>query len=252
MTTTGANDPEHVLTEVRQLRDRARSRAHGGVWLPVAILGVLVLSSIGLYQWPFGEPHDGTVTVPFWAGLPSAQRNPILSYAFWFVGTPVAFALIAGWYRRRATRVGFRVAWRWSVGAGLGALAALAIFAAVPVALPQDVPLGTLSAGPPPLGFVLLHGVLTPLLPIGIAIAVLGVAEASLALVVAGGWVALVAWLQSTFGVGAIFSLLEGGPGPANTARFDTPPGPLLIAVAVPLVAFAAVRAWRAHGDARW
>jgi hypothetical protein len=251
VTTTSANDPEQVLTEVRRLRDRTRSLAHGGVWFPVAVLAVLVVSSIGLYRWPFGEPHEGTVTVPFWAGLPSEQRNPILSYAFWFLGTPVAFALIAAWYRRRARRVGFRVAWRWSVGAGLGALAALAVLAAVPVSLPQDVPLGTLSAAPPSLGSVLTHGVLTPLLAIGFAIAVLGLAEGSRALVVAGGWVAFIAWLQCTFGVGSIFGLLDGGPGPGITARIDTPPGPLLIAAAAPLVAFAAVRAWRAHSGAR-
>jgi hypothetical protein len=251
VTTASAEDAERVLAEVRRLRDRTRSLAHDGVWLPVAVLALLVIASMGLYQTPFGQPHDGTVTVPFWAGLPSEQRNPVLSYAFWFVGTPVAFTLIAAWYRRRASRVGFRIAWRWSVAAGLGALAALAVLAAVPFALPQDVPLGAISAEPPSLSSVLLHGFMTPLLPVGIAIAVLGIAEASRAVAVAGVWVACIAWFHSTFGIASILGLLDGGPGPGTSARFGTPPGPLLVVMVAPLVAIAAVRAWRARSRAR-
>src|SRR6266508_3537733 len=95
---------EQELTEVRRLRDRTRSRAHGGVWFPVAVLALLLLTSIALYRSPFRELHEATVTVPYWAGLPAEQRSPIASYLLWLVGTPVAFALIAAWYRRRARR----------------------------------------------------------------------------------------------------------------------------------------------------
>ncbi len=239
---------EQELTEVRRLRDRTRSRAHGGVWFPVAVLALLLLTSIALYRSPFRELHEATVTVPYWAGLPAEQRSPIASYLLWLVGTPVAFALIAAWYRRRARRVGHRVAWQWSVGAGLGALAALAIIAAVPVELSQDVPLGTLTSTPPPAGTILRNGLLTPLLPIGIAIAVLGLVEGSRALVLAGGWVALIAWFHCTFGVTSVF---HGGPSLDANWRYHTLPGPLLVAIALPLLAFAAVRAWRVRGGMR-
>src|SRR6266508_4069523 len=200
---------EQELTEGRRLRDRTRSRAHGGVWFPVAVLALLLLTSIALYRSPFRELHEATVTVPYWAGLP---------------------------------------AWQWSVGAGLGALAALAIIAAVPVELSQDVPLGTLTSTPPPAGTILRNGLLTPLLPIGIAIAVLGLVEGSRALVLAGGWVALIAWFHCTFGVTSVF---HGGPSLDANWRYHTLPGPLLVAIALPLLAFAAVRAWRVRGGMR-
>jgi hypothetical protein len=57
VTTTGADEAEQTLTEVRRLRDRARSVAHGGVWFPVAVLAALLLLSITLYASPFREPH---------------------------------------------------------------------------------------------------------------------------------------------------------------------------------------------------
>src|SRR6266542_630923 len=209
---------EQELTEVRRLRDRTRSRAHGGVWFPVAVLALLLLTSIALYRSPFRELHEATVTVPYWAGLPAEQRSPIASYRLWLVG------------------------------AGLGALAALAIIAAVPVELSQDVPLGTLTSTPPPAGTILRNGLLTPLLPIGIAIAVLGLVEGSRALVLAGGWVALIAWFHCTFGVTSVF---HGGPSLDANWRYHTLPGPLLVAIALPLLAFAAVRAWRVRGGMR-
>ena len=237
--------PEQVLTEVRRLRRRSKARAHGGVWLPVAVLAGLLLLSIALYTSPFRAPHEMTVAVPFWAGLPSEQRDPTLSYAFWFVGTPAAFALIAAWYRWRVRRVGVRVGWHWALAAGLVALVALAVLAAVPVELPRDVPLGTLTADQPSLGSVLLDGVRTPLLPLAVATVVLGVAEGSRALVAAGGWVALVAYVQCTIGVAGVFAVLDGSR-PSSFARYDTLPGPLVLAMAAPLVLFAATRAVRA------
>ena len=91
---------------------------------------------------------------------------------------------------------------------------------------------------------------LTPLLPVAVAAVVLGVAEGSRALVAAGGWVALVACVQCTIGVAGVFALVSGVR-PSPFARYDTLPGPLLLAIAAPLVVFAAVRAWRARGGAR-
>jgi hypothetical protein len=248
VTTSADHDAEQTLTEVRRLRTRAAAQAHGGVWLPVAVFAALVLLSVGLYRYPFVHPNATTIEVPYWAGLPSEQRSPYLSYAFWFLGTPLAFALVAVWYRRRGQRVGMRVRWQWAVGAGLGALVALAVIGAVPVHLPQDVPLGALTNRPPALGDVLRHGVLTPLLPVGVAALVLGLAERSRALVAAGAWIAVLAWLQCTFGlsylVGAVFG--AGGTGRPVGPGFDDPPGFLLLAMALPLAVFAVVAGWRA------
>ncbi len=67
------------------------------------------LLSIGLYTTPFHHPQQMSIDVPYWAGLPSEQRNPIVSYAFWFVGTPLAFiaSIIASSPMRRPQRMAF-------------------------------------------------------------------------------------------------------------------------------------------------
>jgi hypothetical protein len=235
-----------MLTEVQQLRARAAKQAHGGVWLPVVAFAVLLLLSIGLYRAPFHHLNSMRITVPYWAGLPAEQRAPIASYAFWFLGSATVFALMAIWYRRRGRRTGMRVAWQRAVGAGLGTLLFLAVIAAVPVEIPEDAS-RILTDQPPGIGTVLLHGLLTPLLPVALAVVVLGVVEHSRALTAAGAWVGLLAWVQCTFGMLAVLGVLTG-------VRYAAPkytqlPGPLLLAMALPLLVFgvaAAVRSARA------
>src|SRR6266542_3917327 len=57
MTTAG-----QTLDEVRRLRERARSVAHGGAWFPVAVLAALVLLSIALYRHPFRQVNESSGT----------------------------------------------------------------------------------------------------------------------------------------------------------------------------------------------
>lgn len=248
---TDVDDAATVLTEVRRLRERTRAQAHAGAWLPAAVLAVLVLASIVLYRYPFHRPRTLSVDVPYWAGLPDEQRNPVGSYVFWFVGTLVAFGIIAAWYRRRERRVGMRVNWRRFIGVGVGALLAMAVIAAVPVPLPQDVPLGDLGQ-PSSTWENLRDGVLTPLIPIGLATTVLGVAEHSRALTAAGGWMVVLAWVHCTFGVlsvpGSLTELVVDSSFESQTPPYESSPGPILIAMALPLLVFAVVHGWRTRG----
>src|SRR5262245_40697965 len=105
----GVENPQEALAEVQRLRRRTYVRAHGGAWLPAMAFAALLLSSAALYRYPFSSPTNVDTTYPFWAGLPDEQRLPPASYAFWFLGTPAVFALIAVWYQWRARRVGMRV-----------------------------------------------------------------------------------------------------------------------------------------------
>lgn len=245
---------EHTLAEVRRLRTRVRSQAHAGAWLPVAVIAVLVLSSIALYRQPFTQPYQLSVSSPYWAGLPDEQHDPLLSYVFWFASTPLAFGLIAAWYRWRARRTGMSIRWRPAVAAGVGALVALAVLAAVPVHL--VVTDGILGPEPPGLSDTWRHALLSPLLVIAVALVALGWAERSTALASAGGWVAVITGWQTAFGQighvpGWLAWVLGGGSGPAlggevTLANLNRP-GPLLITIALPLVVFAAVRGWRAR-----
>jgi hypothetical protein len=118
-----------TLDYLRDVRRRVRGQAHAGVWFPVGVIAVLLLGSIGLYVAPFADTYGPdvaflqAVSTPSWAGLPAPQRDAFLSYGYWFLGTPAAFAVIAWWYRRRARRVGLTIAWRRVLVVGLGALA---------------------------------------------------------------------------------------------------------------------------------
>jgi len=142
-----------TLDYLRDVRRRVRTRAHAGVWFPVGVIAVLLLGSIALYVAPFAAPYGPdvsflqAVTAPSWAGLPAPQRDAGLSYGYWFVGTPAAFAVIAWWYRRRARRVGLTVAWRRVVIVGLGALAGLAVLAAVPSPTVDPYALSSIEPG---------------------------------------------------------------------------------------------------------
>jgi hypothetical protein len=216
-------EAEQTLAEVRRLRDRAHTRAHGGAWLPAVAIAALLLASIALYRYPFGQTSSISADYPFWAGVADEQRSPMLSYLFWFLGTPLVVALTAAWYRRRERESGMRVAWPLFAAAGLGVLVLLAILAAAPTGPQSDA---LVASGPWWPGF------LTPLLPVAAGVVALGVAERSRSLVAAGVWIGLMAvWLCQWAPLGTV-------PGGMLSLR----PGHYLIVMALPLVVFAVVR----------
>jgi hypothetical protein len=239
-------DAQQTLTEIRQLRSRARLVAHGGAWFPAAVLAALVLLSTTLYQRPYQQVSS--LSSDRWAGLPSDEHSPVASYLFWFIGTPVVLAVIGLWYRLRAHRTGMRVRWVWFAGVGLGLLVGLALLAAVPVD-PQTAAMADQIGEPS--GVRWLRAFRTPLIPIAAAVVVLGWVEHSRWLTVAGAWLGLVAWWQQYFYLGGIPGwmawLLGGGQGPALGGEVSllglNRPGPVLILATLPLLVFAAVRA---------
>lgn len=220
-------EAESTLAEVERLRHQARAQAHGGAWLPALAVATLLLASIGLYRWPFGDSNSIDAEYPFWAGLPDEQRDPTTSYLFWFLGYPLLLALVAAWYRWRERRVGVRVRWWAFAAAGLGALAVLAVLAAVPDGHRAS---DDLLSGSDPAFW--LPTLLTPLLPLAVGVTALGVTERSRGLVASGLWItALTGWLCGTFPLGSV-------PGGTLALR----PGHYVVLMAVPLILFAALR----------
>jgi hypothetical protein len=239
MASPGATDPEAALAEVRRLRQRASQRAHGGAWFPAAAIAILLLASIALYRYPFASPSAITAEYPYWAGLPDEQRAPLASYAFWFLGAPLVFAMTAVWYRWRVRRVGMRVAWRSFIATGLGVLLLLAVLAAVPQG--DRYASQELASTSP----AFWTGFLTPLLPVAAAVLMLGWAERSPFLTAAGAWIAFLAlWLCSSFPLGYlpgwVTSLMSGGA-PSLGGQLALRPGHYVILMALPLIAFAFV-----------
>jgi hypothetical protein len=248
-------DADTVLAEVRTLKARSRRLAHGGAWLPAFVLATLTLLTIALYRFPFTDPVpagviplDDLPRYPFWAGLPGLQRHQLASYAFWLIAEPLAFVVVAWWYRQRERRHGVRVAWRIPILAGLfGLVGLLALFAA-PVGTPT-VGLSTVS---------IWQGLLTPLLSVGIAAIALGVIERSVGITLSGVWMTGVAWQVCAFGLpGELFGwqtwLLTFGSGPALGGQVTLlglhRPGPTVIAMALPLLVVAIVRALRGRAS---
>ncbi|GAA1415622.1 hypothetical protein [Catellatospora coxensis] len=254
MTTPATALPEQLLDEVRRLREQARRQAHAGAWFPVAALAVLLLASISLYLVPFAQVDQLAVTSR-WAGLPDEQRSAQASYLFWFIGTPLTITLIGVWYRWRARRVGVRVPWRWFAITALGALLALAVLAAMRADLPADHDLVKNYPGVPIVEQVRL-GLFTPVMPIALAIVVLGWAERSRAVALSGVWVGAITWWQCSQGLGQLAGwqawVLGGFEGPALGGQLTlfglNRPGPTLILMALPLLVFATVRAVRSRG----
>ncbi|MEV4413384.1 hypothetical protein [Catellatospora sp. NPDC049609] len=252
-------DPGAMLDEVRRLREQARDRAHAGAWFPVAMLAALLLASIALYRVPFAQTYVHSDDLHLWAGLPVAQRSATASYLFWFLGTPATIALIGAWYRWRARRVGIRVPWRWFAITALGALAALAVIAAMPQDRPAPDPDMIIAVEQVTLLQELRWGLLTPLMPIALAIIALGWVERSRALVFAGAWVGVITYWQSSQGLGELPGwltwILGGFQGPALGGSLTlfglNRPGPTLILMALPLLVFAVVRAVRTRGGLR-
>lgn len=238
--------PEETLAELNRLRSRTRTRAHSGVWLPAALVAALLLASSALYRVPFTEAYSYTIDHPYWAGLPDEQRDPVLSYAFWFVVIPLLVAVTAAWYARRARQLGVRVAWPVFAATGLGVLLLLAVLAAVPK---TEIGSDGMTADSPAWWW---QGLLTPLLPVAAAVLALAWAERSPGLAASGLWITLLtAWLCGTFPLGRIPSpvaaFLSGGTSPYG-GQLSLRPGHYLGLMALPLVVFAVVRgarAWR-------
>lgn len=238
-----------VLAEMDVLRARSRRLAHGGVWLPAIVLAALPLLSIALYRRPFASVIDGgggIVAYPYWAGLPEQQRSSLGSYLFWLVAAPLAFGLVAQWYRHRERQHGVRVAWRVPVGAGTaGLLCLLALFAA---------PTGEHGAGWAGPGTIWWQGLLTPLLTVATVTVILGVVERSIGITAAGVWMAALAWQFCATGqVGGLLGwqswALGGGSGPALGGQLTLfgldRPAPALLLMTLPLALAGLYRAAR-------
>ncbi|MEO3742837.1 hypothetical protein [Plantactinospora sp. B5E13] len=236
--------PARTLAELDRLRSRTRDRAHAGAWLPALGVATLLLASSLLYRTPFGTPTSITISHPYWAGLRDEQHDPVLSYVFWFVGIPLLFAATGAWYAWRARRLGLRVAWPVFAATGLGVLALLAVLAAVPE---RRIAADHLGAATPDFWW---PGLLTPLLPVAAAVLALAWAERSVALAIAGGWIALLtAWLCGSRTLGYLppwATRLLGGGDTSLGGELALRPGHYLVLMALPLVSFAAVRALRA------
>lgn len=252
-----AHGAAETLAEVARVRDRARRTAHGGAWLPAGLMAALLVGSAALYTSPFAEhPPETLVLVehPFWAGLPDAQRSPLASHLYWFLGLPTVIALSALWYRRRARRHGMVVRWGWFAGVGLGALFILAVLATIPGrAIPHE------TSGPlPALRLELLagSGLLTPLLVAAAAVLALGWIERSRVLAACGLWAGLIAAWQCAYGYqlgeipGWLDWILSGFDGPALGGQLTVlglhTAGFTLLVMAAPLAVFAVAGATRA------
>ena len=236
------SEHDRLLTDVQHWRARGRRLAHAGAWLPALTLAGLPLLSIALYARPL-SPQFGSVAYPYWAGLPSVQRDAIASYVFWLLAEPLAFVMVALWYRHREHRHGVRVRWRTVAGAGTLGLLLLVALSAAPTGEP--VGLDAPSAW---------QGLLTPLLTVGIAAVALGIIERSVGIVLSGAWMALVSWqFCATARIGGLFGwqdwLLDGGSGPALGGQLTLlgldRPVPALVAIALPLALVAGYRALR-------
>ncbi len=242
------DDPAQTLTEVRRLRTRSRQRAHGGAWLPAAVLAVLVLLSAVLYSYPFGHPQIFTVSYPFWAGLPDEQRSATGSYAFWLLGLPAAFAAIVAWYRYRAHRMGVRVPWPVLIAVGMGALVLLLALVAIPsqpLAAPVMLtePVVLTAPSPPP-----WHALASPLLAVAAAVVALGWVERSPGLAAAGVWIGVLTCWQCA---SAPLTLMIGGNGPGIAGQLGLRPAGMLLAMAGPLLVWVLVQAVRSRGGTR-
>lgn len=140
-----ASGARQWVGEIEHLRRRVRT-ARQGSWFPLAVLGLVITASTPLYRSPtmqaqLGLPADvvfrprpgshpaslpnasapcvvvhGVVYTPcsggghaswsafFPAGLGTASPRAIALY--WLIALPLAYLLIAWWYRRRAQRLG--------------------------------------------------------------------------------------------------------------------------------------------------
>jgi hypothetical protein len=235
--TSQESDAAAVLAEMDVLKARSRRLAHGGAWLPALVLAALPLLSIALYRDSFSPITDGEIGFPYWAGLPERQRGSLASYLFWLVAAPLAFGLVAQWYRHRERRHGVRVPWRVPVAAGAaGLLCLLALFAA---------PAGQRELAWAGAGVSWWQGLLSPLLSVAAAVIALGVIERSAGITVSGAWMAVMTWQFCATGqVGGLLGwqtwVLSGGSGPGLGGQLTLlgldRAAPALLIMALPLV----------------
>ncbi|WP_203908672.1 hypothetical protein [Rhizocola hellebori] len=237
-----------VLSEVEQLRQRVRTRAHGGAWVPALAIGTFLVCSSLLYSQPFSRWLVKEIQFPYWAGLPDEQRSPVVSYLFWFLGLPLLVGLIGWWYRWRSRRLGIRVAWKWFAIVAIGSLVLLGLLSSVPA---STIEVGSATAT------VRLNRDLdwlsafaTPLIAMALGVVVLGWVERSGWLIFAGLWIGWLTWWQGAFltygGLGGL-PPWAGGPGVVTLLGVDRP-GWLLMWMALPLMVFGVVRGLRARG----
>ncbi|MFC7247143.1 hypothetical protein ACFQO7_32110 [Catellatospora aurea] len=227
---TERHEATAILAEVRQLRQRARNRAHSGVWFPVLVLAGLLLASILLYRHPFGMQAAGGAR--YLAGLPHESHSMLLTCVFWFLGLPVAFALIARRYAAHSERVGMRINWRWFAVAGLAVLTVQAVAAVTVGGEPGRDQLTTGDDGLNIAGWLL-----TPLSPVAVAVAVLGWVERRWSLTVTGFWIAALTGYHLSAGLSQVTLLGLGRPGPN------------LLLMAAPLLVLAAVHVLRSSAQ---
>jgi hypothetical protein len=244
-----APDAAAVLAEMDVLRARSRRLAHGGVWLPTLVLAALPLLSIALYRHPLSSiasAGGGAIEYPYWAGLPEPQHSSLGSYLYWLLAAPLAFAVVAQWYRRRERQHGIRVPWRVPIGAGAaGLFCLLALFAA---------PTGEHGLGSTVPGTIWWQGLLTPLLSVAAVTVVLGAVERSPAITASGVWMAALAWQFCATGqVGGLLGwqswALGGGSGPALGGQLTLfgldRPAPAMLLMTLPLALIGLYRAAR-------
>ncbi|WP_182358772.1 hypothetical protein [Tomitella gaofuii] len=146
-----------LLTEVQRSRRFAR-RSRPRLWIPVALLGIVVAAASPLYRrLPMSEwgEHDRSGVLLGFGGL----QYPAAAAGYWLVALPIAYALIAvylmSWNRVRGVRIN-------AAGAAILGLALYGLYFVLTVFLPDF-----LQANAP--GDLLVRG-LTPLILIALVI----------------------------------------------------------------------------------
>jgi hypothetical protein len=134
-----------IVGEIDGLRDRTRRASFSGA-VPLALLGLLVAFAAPFYAAAWNDSHfqnEGTFSLgdlqqrrpPFLTRLfdlqPGGPQNERV-VAYWLVGVPVAFLLIAAYYGWRARRTGISLnGWRVAI-TGAAVLFALVVVVEVP------------------------------------------------------------------------------------------------------------------------
>jgi hypothetical protein len=186
---------------------------------------------------------------PYYAGLPGA-RSQLAAYVFWLVAAPLAYALCAAWYRRRAHRLGLALRWERFLGLGVCLFAVLAVLYALPH---RPVPTVTGSGSVAPLlaldaGEVIVAALLSPLVVVAFGLLVLGWVERSWPVAVAALVYGGVATVINLYGFGQIPPWLARPHGAMN--EFFASPGPNVVLLGTILLlgaALTAVGSWRSH-----
>lgn len=155
-------DPRGLLTEVQRSRQIAR-RTRPRLWVPVALLGVVVAAATPLYQRlplsEWGEHDRGGVLLGF-----GMLQHPAAAAGYWLIALPVAYVLIAFYLISWSHASGVRIS---AAGAAVLGLSLYGLYFVLTVFLPDF-----LEANTP--GDLLVRG-LTPLILIALVILAWGV-----------------------------------------------------------------------------